>query len=200
MSFVLERVGGGRDYWNLTPFSSRGPGRENPGLFFVGSEAAIVTCVYGAGVTYPTDLLHGCRTGLLLFGAGFLGENDGRWFRRQGIHSIVVDRDAEKLAEMRREYPGDWAFLAGDAFEYAERYARAGLRFDAVSVDPPLHMLDDCFDLLPLWLSLSNHLLTLTSRDGVTWQGEGWRMSTITRVAGSTQWLVCEKLAYGKKD
>src|SRR3990172_9872911 len=84
---------------------------------------------------YPTELLEGCETGLVLFAAAFLGHNDAIHFAEAGITTSCVDIDSEGLAEMRELYPDSWAFVTVDAWHFAEACASEGVQWDAVSVD-----------------------------------------------------------------
>jgi len=111
---------------------------------------------------YPTDVLAGCETGLLFFGAGLLGANDGIHFRDAGIRAAVVDRDRDMLARMAPEYPREWIFFGADTFEWAETFRAEGGYADAVSVDPPLGQCEKALEHLSLWLAIARKALTLT--------------------------------------
>ena len=57
--------------------------------------------------SYPTHLLEGCETGLCLFAAAFLGQNDAAHFEEAGVLTTCVDIDAERLGQMSFYYPKD---------------------------------------------------------------------------------------------
>ncbi len=151
---------------------------------------------------YPTDVLAGCETGLLLFGAGLLGANDGAHFRAAGIESAVVDDDRDALALMAKEYPKDWLFFGADATVWAEQFRAEGGHADAVSVDPPLGQREKALEHLPLWLAIARKALTLTVRNpapsladlmaivgGTAAQASDWRCSFFERNS-RVSWLV----------
>jgi hypothetical protein len=97
---------------------------------------------------YPT-IPAGARTGLLLFGAAFKGENDGQYLRAAGLTCSVVDTDPARLSAMEKEYPPTCAYVCADAFRYVHDAVLRGAAWDVVSADPftdeatrVLHMLD----------------------------------------------------------
>jgi hypothetical protein len=86
-------------------------------------------------VSYPVLPTNG-KTGLLLFGAAFQGDNDGQYLRAAGYTCTVVDIDAERIEQMRPLYPDDWTFVCADAYRFASDAIKRGARWDVVSVDP----------------------------------------------------------------
>lgn len=91
------------------------------------------------GRVYPTEVLQGLRSGLLLFGAGFYGSADGIWFRDAGLQfASVVDIDSMRLGVMRALYPGSWTFECADVWEWCDRAKDIGAMWDIVSADPPI--------------------------------------------------------------
>jgi hypothetical protein len=116
-----------------------------------------------ANYEYPVHLLEGCETGLLLFGAGFLGRNDGIHFLDAGLRCHVVDSDNEKLTEMESIYPDTWTFECADVFDFI---TYTGRRWDAVSVDPPLALMLGCMNRRHKFIALAAKVLVIGTR---TW-------------------------------
>lgn len=143
---------------------------------------------------YPTHLLEGCETGLVLFAAAFLGHNDAIHFAEAGIQTTCVDIDGERLEQMADLYPAEWHFLAGDAWEFA---ANAGEnRWDAVSVDTfSGDAMYRSLASLELWCSLARQVVTSTITAEATDRyrtPDGWMASLSTRATG-VYWLVLER-------
>ena len=148
--------------------------------------------------SYPTHLLEGCETGLCLFAAAFLGQNDAAHFEEAGVRTTCVDTDAERLGQMSFYYPRDWKYFTGDAWRYAEGAAAIGRQWDAISVDP---FLGDAgyraLDSLGLWASLARKFVTVTVSSrfrpaSARWR-DGWRASLHPRSTNAS-WLVLERV------
>lgn len=120
-----------------------------------------------ANTAYPSDLLSGCQTGLLLFGAGFYGRNDGIHFYDAAIDATVVDSDSVKVQDMYGIYVvGDrslerWDWIITDAFEYMRN---VGIHeyWDVVSVDCPMNLIPRCYGHADQFAASANKLLTIT--------------------------------------
>jgi hypothetical protein len=144
---------------------------------------------------YPTDQIQDCHTALLLFGAGFLGGNDGWHIAQAGLSATVVDTDDAKLNEMRNLYPDDWRFVCDDAFSFAHKLSLGS--FDLVSVDPFTNLAGWCLTDLPVWTGIARKAVTLGTTESALdgWAGPptGWtHTDTITRNTG-IYWLVLRK-------
>jgi hypothetical protein len=143
---------------------------------------------------YPTHLLEGCETGLVLFAAAFLGHNDAIHFAEAGLRCSCVDVDAERLAVMRGLYPDTWAFFEGDAWEWAEK-CRGNVTWDAVSCDTWTgDLMERSLVSLDLWCSLARKAVTVTITDDVKSIDvpEGWWSSLYPR-SDHVSWLVLER-------
>jgi hypothetical protein len=92
-----------------------------------------LTEVAAAAGPYPTRLLERERTALLLFGAAYLGANDGYHIREAGMYATVVDTDDQRLAEMFEVYPATWTFVPKTPT--STRHGAKSQSFDVVSVD-----------------------------------------------------------------
>lgn len=141
---------------------------------------------------YPTDLLEGCGAALLLFGAGFLGMNDGIHIADAGMYAVVVDIDRHKLEAMQRIYPSDWAFIEADAWECAEHLDS---KFDVVSVDNYTGDSErPVLESLHLWCSLAIKLVTVTktAKNLPHTIPYGWQPSLVQR-SSRANWLVLER-------
>ncbi len=150
---------------------------------------------------YPTHLLEGCERGLLLFGAAFLGLNDGIHMLDAGLACTVVDIDPVKLTEMWEAYPKEcgWTFLHDDAWEYAEKAELAigaGLLepFDVVSVDSWTGTMEQRVnDSLPLWCSLAKKFVTVMIGYGASFTAPvGWTFTILPR-SPRARWLILER-------
>lgn len=148
---------------------------------------------------YPVHLLEGCRTGLCLFAAAFLGLNDAAHFEEAGVQTTCVDTDAERLGQMSFYYPRDWKFIPYDAWEFA-RGAREltgpPAQWDAVSVDPFTgDTMDAVLWSLDLWTSLARKFVTVGMPAGARLAGDAgpdWKASILPRSA-TASWLVLER-------
>lgn len=149
---------------------------------------------------YPVHLLEGCETGLCLFAAAFLGQNDAAHFEEAGVRTTCVDTDAERLGQMAFNYPSTWRFVPMDAWEYAERWAAYGWQWDAVSVDPFTgDPMKKALGTLDLWTSLARKFVTIgvATREPLAPSAlhrsvPGWRASLLPRSALAS-WLVLER-------
>ena len=144
------------------------------------------------GRPYPTHLLDGCETGLVLFAAAFLGHNDAIHFAEAGLRGTCCDVDADRLAEMKQLYPDDWSFVPGDAWEMAQEAAEAQVQWDAVSVDTFTgDVMFRSLGSLGLWCSLARKAVTVTITDSVAVADvpDGWTVSLYPR-SEHVSWLV----------
>jgi len=126
-----------------------------------------------------------------LFAAGFLGQNDAIHMWRDGMRVTCVDRDQDRLEEMRGLYPDDWLFLPGDAWASAADWRAQDARWDVVSVDNFTGEIEPrVLDSLPLWCSLARRLVTVTLGNGSGYVvPDGWRGRTMRR-SPIASWLV----------
>lgn len=137
---------------------------------------------------FPDELLVGARSALFLFGAAFLGANDAVWALNAGVRSTVVDRDAERLEEMRTLYPASWRFVGEDVFEFI---ASASRRWDVVTADPFTgDTADRCLAMLPAFARITNDTLIVTISSRVpSPKVAGWKVSRMPRTR-LADWLV----------
>lgn len=146
---------------------------------------------------YPADMLDGCRTGLLLFAAAFLGVNDGIHFARKQLVCTCVDTNEERLSRMEALYPPEWLFEAEDAWEFARAAQERGKTWDAVSVDTFTgNATHRSLDSLELWCSLANRCLTVTVAKGQECEiPDGWHGYLFPREASHeiAAWLVMQR-------
>jgi len=149
-----------------------------------------MTAVLAPTGPFPAEVLVGARSALFLFGAAFLGANDAIHARAAGVPGTVVDRDPERLEQMRRLYPDTWTFVCRDAFEfvYCEGFS---WRWDVVSCDPFTGIAADrCLSLLPDIAGLARRALTLTIPHALPAQSlDGWEATTMKRTR-LADWLV----------
>lgn len=143
---------------------------------------------------YPTRVLEGCETGLVLFCAAFLGHNDAIHFAEAGIETTCVDLDAERLEEMADLYPSGWIWEHGwDAWEYARSVGAN--QWDVVSLDPFTCHMQGCLDDLDLWCSLARKAVVVGTKLSMTSSyttPEGWSGSLHHR-ANDVYWLALER-------
>lgn len=143
---------------------------------------------------YPADLLAGCKSGLVLFAAAFLGHNDAIHFAEAGVPDVtLVDVDGPRLDEMQELYRDpSWNFREDDAFEFARVARAAGLRWDAVSVDPfSGAALERTLVDLSQWTALASRLVAVTlTRGEVYVVPRGWRRLRVVERSSSAYWLV----------
>lgn len=156
---------------------------------------AALTAVKTAAGPYPTRLLEREGSALLLFGAAFLGANDGIHIRDAGMYATVVDTDEQRLAEMRELYPATWVFVHDDAIEYAARARDKS--FDIVSVDCYTGNASRlCLSMAPEWARLARRVVVVTAGRGDLDEPfappDGWR-SWVMRRTPLAQWLVMER-------
>lgn len=143
---------------------------------------------------YPSHLLPQEGSALALCAAAFLGHNDVVHFAEAGMRVVCVDRDAERLEEMKRLYPDDWTFACDDAWGFAERAYTLGMTWDVVSVDTFTGDMEfRSLQSLELWCSLARKFVTVTASRGSMWLiPRGWRSSLYER-SSDVNWLTLEK-------
>lgn len=144
---------------------------------------------------YPTHLLEGCETGLVLFAAAFFGHNDAIHFAEAGVRTTCVDVDTDRLGEMGQLYPDDWMFIPEDAWKFAEwahGYNQKPI-YDAVSVDTFTgDVMHRSLASLDLWCSLARKVVTVTIVPEDVEElnvPEGWESSLYPR-SSRVSWLV----------
>lgn len=137
---------------------------------------------------YPTHLLPRGGTGLCLFAAGFLGQNDAIHMWQAGMDVTCVDTDEERVREMRSLYPDDWTFVIEDAWRF-EKVATD--IYDVVSVDNFTGKIEPrVLGSLPLWCALARSLVTVTLGRGADYEvPAGWNSTTMRR-SPLASWLV----------
>lgn len=148
----------------------------------------------GKAKDYPTEILDGCETGLLLFAAAFLGINDAIHFARRDLACVCVDRDQQKLGEMAALYPSDWAFVEADAWDFARQARAVGRRWDAVSVDTFTgNATDRSIETIDLWCDLADRCITVTIGHHQDFNvPEGWSARFFPR-SHLAHWLVLRR-------
>ena len=139
---------------------------------------------------FPFAALEGCMDGLCLFSSAFLGVNDAVHFAMSGVQTTCVDRDGERLREMKRLYPESWTFIQADAWTFAEAMRDEELAWDAVCVDPFTgDAMDRAWETLELWRSLSRRVLIMgADRAALQRPWAGW-VSVVDRAPG-VYWVV----------
>jgi hypothetical protein len=140
---------------------------------------------------YPTHLLENAKTGLCLFSAAFQGHNDVIHFALENVQTTCVDVDAEKLEAMANLYPEDWKFVCRDAWEFADRHALLGDRWDVVSVDTFRgNATEKSLKTLELWCSIAEQAVVATLEAGQMYQvPRGWKAQHFRRNS-EVLWLV----------
>lgn len=141
--------------------------------------------------SYPVHILEGAESGLCLFAAAFLGENDAVHFWDAGIRTTCVDIDHRRLETMSALYPDDWEFFAEDAWTFADRNSVLGRQWDVVSVDTFTGDAEQrSLKSLPLWCALARKALTVTLCPGSMYRvPEGFRAWHFRR-SSRALWLV----------
>jgi hypothetical protein len=146
---------------------------------------------------YPTRVLEGAETGLVLFAAAFLGHNDAIHFAEAGARGFCVDRDGERLAQMARLYPDDWQWAVDDVWKFAEAARTLGEQWDVVSADPWTDAFQAVADRAELLCSLARRAVTIGTgaRTNVT-PPAGWRITEVVERSsfrGGVNWTVLER-------
>jgi hypothetical protein len=149
---------------------------------------------------YPQDRLAGCRTGLALFAACFLGKQDCVWIADAGITATAVDIDGDQLHAMQPLYPAAWSFEQGDVFEYAARRYAEGATYDLVNLDPPTQLFDETAAAIELWTGLADKVVVIGTRrpDAIEVTPDGWEETAwLFRSSrnGGAYWVVLEPIA-----
>jgi hypothetical protein len=145
---------------------------------------------------YPTGVLEGCETALVLFAAAFLGRNDAVHFADAGVPFVtLVDVDGERLEEMRGLYRDpDWHWVVGDAWYFARKARDLEARFDVVSLDPftGTAMTRVHADLEP-WTAIAKRAVVLGVLDGdVLNVPGGWHPTELIERGNNVLWAVLE--------
>lgn len=140
---------------------------------------------------FPTEILPGCSTALVLFAAAFLGEQDAAWIEEAGIVGTCVDHDEDRLKEMVRIYPDRWIFVNQDVYRFA---GKATWHWDLVTVDCPSNEFDKCERLIELWCGLARISVVLGTAPGASsvTAPDGWRVSRTIRRSPIANWTVLE--------
>jgi len=142
---------------------------------------------------YPTDLLTGCETALVLFAAAFGGRQDAAFIADAGLAATCVDQDGDRLLEMAINYPAGWEFVHRDVYEFVREETR---RWDVVSADPWTTQFDRCADLLPTLCRLARRAVILGTGPGtILGAADGWRETSRVHRSdyrGGTYWATVE--------
>lgn len=155
---------------------------------------------------FPTDVLAGIKSALILFASGRGGAADGRWFAEAGIREVLlVDHDSATLAPMLKRAPCGWLAVCDDAFDFA---TNARGPWDHVSADPASQLAPRIVESLPAWLALATKSVTVTvyrhcfaGKPGLDAPEleppDGWRFTRLIRrgdFRGGIYWLVGERI------
>lgn len=144
---------------------------------------------------YPHGILVGCDTALVVFAAGFLGQQDAVWIADAGLRATLVDENKVKLDYMRGLYPDDWVYLCEDAYRFGET---TDDEWDIVSLDPWTNQFDRCADMIATWCRLARHAVVLgTGRDTVVRPPAGWSVTDTRQRSdydGGVWWTILEPL------
>ena len=153
--------------------------------------ALTLDSIYVQAGVYPTDVLAGYESVLVLFGAAFLGVNDVIHLAAAGLADVtVVDLDAEKLDAMRVLYPRTWKFVSADAFDFVDRQCASGARYDVVTADPFTDLMPRCRAELPALCALARHVVVVGIEHGLPFDPpRGWRSQRIER-SELADWIV----------
>lgn len=148
-----------------------------------------------AGI-YPTELIPGCESALILFAAAFDGRNDAIHFAEAGVPDVtLVDIDVDRLEQMRDLYRDDrWRWILGDAWAYADAARSDGRQWDGVSVDT-FSGADEFRSLaeLELWTSLARRFVTVTYTGRTAYLvPRGWNTRLLRR-SPIASWLILER-------
>lgn len=143
---------------------------------------------------YPTHLLDGCETALVVFAAAFHGLQDCVHIADAGLTATCIDNDAQKLLEMRHVYPVAWEFITEDAFEYAASTPR---QWDVVSVDCPTGAFVRCARIVEDWCNLARRAVVLGVGKHTPLQPpQGWAVSEKrwrSDYDGGVYWAILER-------
>ena len=152
------------------------------------AQAASLEEVLMEACPYPSHLLPRGGTGLCLFAAGFLGQNDAIHMWQAAMDVTCVDTDDERLREMRSLYPDDWTFLVGDAWGFEKVADKV---YDVVSIDNFTGGIEPrVLASLPAWCSLARSVVTVTLGRGSEYEVPvGWNATTMRR-SPLASWLV----------
>lgn len=150
---------------------------------------------------YPTEILAGCESALVLFGAAFLGVNDAIHFANAAIRAVtVVDIDGAKLDTMRPLYPSEWEFISADAFAFVGDRQTAGARYDVVSADPFTSLMPRVREAVPALCALAGHAVVVgVERGQQIATPPGWHHRRVER-SDLADWIVLEPSARGHSD
>lgn len=145
---------------------------------------------------YPTHVLEGAETGLVLFAAAFLGHNDAIHFAEAGVCCHCVDSDGPRLAEMAQLYPDDWNWAIDDVWKFGRDAWDNDETWDVVSLDPFTgDTMELVLDDLQLWSELARKALVVGSTRLLppSQHPDGFRPTApMIRTAG-VYWLVFER-------
>lgn len=112
------------------------------------------------GNVFPVSKLRGCKTGLVLFAAEFLGIQDAVWLAEAGIRCTCVDIKEPKLTAMAKLYPREWSFIHDDVYRFA---AVTESTWDVVTLDCPSDQFEQVAGMPHLWTGLANKLVVMGS-------------------------------------
>lgn len=146
-----------------------------------------------SGASYPGHLIRGRVDALVLFAAAWLGRQDAYWIYDAGLKATCVDRDQEKLDEMKALYPDTWEFVNGDVYDFAENTWDT---WDVVSLDCPSDQFQKCADKLQLWCDLAHEAVILGTGVGTYYRvPDGWKVSDVRKRStylGGVYWTCLE--------
>lgn len=152
---------------------------------------------------YPTELLPGHESALMLFCAGFWGASDCIHVADAGVRRVIgVDLDTERVVAMQRLYPSSWHWVLQDAFRYAEHAAGQERSWDLVGVDPPIGLCARAARPEP-WLAVARRTVVhgmlrenvprAWTQDGHHDLGDGWRVMRLYERNDRAVWAVYQR-------
>lgn len=152
----------------------------------------------GEGSVFPTHVLEGRSSALVLFAAAFGGAQDALFVLDAGLAAVCVDTDRDALNRMRAAYPKDWGFVHMDAWKYARAAVEHGNKFDVVTADCPTNLFEEVDHDVGLWCALARHAVVLGSGTcGMSARlSAGWKWTGCVRRSsfrGGVWWSVLER-------
>jgi hypothetical protein len=160
---------------------------------------------------FPTDLLRGLDSALLVFCAGFLGANDGIHVHDAGIPNVVgIDNNPDMCDTMRALYPA-WDIRTDDVYSWLahvdneRRQGRHRDRYDIVIVDCQTSQSELTHRLIRHYTALAKRtVVTGVMPDTIRQHNlgslrspylpPGWALTRLTRRnAAGAHWLVAQR-------
>lgn len=112
---------------------------------------------------FPEYVLEGTSSAAAFYAAALMGVRDVIHLHDHNVKDVVlIDLDADKMAELQKVYPANWEYVVDDAYKVMDRLHDDGRAFDILILDPWTHRQRSDMERLPSLLDITNRYIVIS--------------------------------------